>query len=845
MLRNALMILIVALLPVLVAGGAWADDGARLTRRTETGIKASKDRQVLTSTIWQPFYQEQDRVLFGEVRALGDNNDNFEGNIGLGYRQMAGGAIRGGYVYADHRVTALGSDIWQATIGGEYIKDKWEVRANAYLPFHAVNRFAVGDGAGPYVAGNGVYVRSAGEVIEEAQTGFDAEAGFHLPVFDDYVRDTRLYGGGYYFRGEYTPELLGARTRVEVDVNAWLRVGARAQYDEVRGTQYLAELTLRLPGVKASSASGLWARMSDSPERDVDVVTAAAVQAGAAVPVVDLSTGAPAHIIYVDNRADGSGDGSFEHPFNTLDTALAGAQAFDMVYVFTGDGTARGYDRGAVISAPNVTLYGQGDALYFDGTRFGAPASNQIYDYALLIPAGEHPLLSNTAGDGITVNADNAMIRGVQVDAALGDGLHINSGYTGTVVQNVRITGNDGAGIGILNSGANDMTLRVRDSVIAGNGGDGIIATQTNGGRIYVDLGYTDDYGFNDIYGNMGPDILADTGGVAVRAQGNYWGGGSLSNTAGVDAGLIDADLALTTPNCPECVAAVTGNFADDVNVIAGARTVSDQLAFGDFRGHRYIRVTGDGAPTFTHNGVDTGRNAVRVAAGDTIGVAMNAASTGLTTHMAAIDAGAAQTVYRNTTSILPNSLSNLIGWWDGRNAGVANTWLDQTGYGHDAVLSGVGDQMRVQNSFYLSALGHGFSVALVFDPADVNGSLFAYGDCGVTMASRCAAVAQGGTNDLTLRVDTNAGAGQMVAGPTVSDGTVHTMWLSALGDGTVNWSVDGAQTTGSYLAGGGFGNSAGLNFSRANYEVLLFNGAVDQADQNLLDAYFTGKWGI
>jgi hypothetical protein len=849
-----------------------------MTRRTETHLRYSKDRSLLGTEMWLPLLQEEDRVLYGDVRAVGDNNDNFEGNMGVGYRAMMGDQIFGGYGFFDRRVTALGSTVLQGTIGLEYIRDDWEVRSNAYLPFQSLARYQTNSVAGPYLAGNGIYVRGPGELIEEAQRGLDFEMGLRVPYATQFIDGARVYGGGYVFQGSETEGVAGLRARLEADVNKWVQIGARFQQDDQRGLQSFLDVTIRLPGAPSYRNQGLWSRLSDSPERDVDIIVGAKEISGAPELVIDLNSGNAAHILYVRNTASVGGDGTFEKPFTNLDDALASAQAHDLVYVFAGDGTSSGYDTSPTIITPDLTLHGAGAPLYFDATRFST-SDNVDYDFSMLLPAGDYPMIGGGTGRGVTIDADNVKLKGVQIDGANSDGVVINSGVTGTTLDNVRITGNNGAGLRVVQNGSNPMTLRVRDSVISGNL-VGVQVANSSGGALVVDMGTGTDFGVNDIYGNVISDVDSDTDGQVLSAQGNYWGGGALTHTAGPDVAAIDASVPVANAFCDECLV-TAGSFTDLINAVEGARVASNDIILAGFKGHRYINAQGAGSPELIINGVDTGLNVARVVAGDSVALQMTASSNGLSTLTATLTAANFTDDVAVRTRFLPNAFTGLIGWWDGRdidgdgdttdnpaNGAFISSWLDKTGNGHDATASGgvrptydngtivyddIDDQMNVGVTGYLAALTNSTSVAMVVGgaPTTAGAEILRYGSCTGLLSSRCFIIARDGTtNNAVLRLDTNAGNAQLSPSFALFDGMPHVLVTSVRADGTLDIYRDGVNVaSGSYATGSGFGGPYGLNFggpiNGGLSEALLINGALSNTDRGLMEDYLSDKWGL
>lgn len=424
-----------SLLPlvVLCSPPARAGDEA-LQPRIDTGLKLGTERSLGTIEAWVPLSQQTDRVIYGDVRVMKDSQDNAEGNLGLGYRQIVTAPITGQKVVAgahgwiDRRHTDQGSTFHQATLGTEMLGRDVDLRGNIYIPLNdeKIHETSNIGSSSPYLAGTGIYYDTGGRVIEEPQPGFDLELGYRVPVFEEQVDSIRIYGGGYHFSGDHTPDVTGWRTRVTADISSAVSVGARFQHDAERGSQGFLEATLRFPfgSKKTFARDSLRARLDESPERDIDIVAGSVVQdSGLRKPVLTSSTGSEQRVLHVDNTAAPGGDGSKERPFNLLKNAEAVLQAHDIIYLHAGDGTTTGQDQGVIINQPDVALIGSGVDFVYSGGKFttssGEDFSGQVIEAATTAPVIKNTEVNTTnfTGVGIFVTADRIQLSGIQFDA--------------------------------------------------------------------------------------------------------------------------------------------------------------------------------------------------------------------------------------------------------------------------------------------------------------------------------------------------------------------------------------------------------------------------------------------
>lgn len=431
-----------ALLGIVASFPAYAQQEISSVRpyqpRLETNIRAGTERTILMTEAWVPLAQELDRVLYGDVRLMGDDGDNREWNFGIGYRGLnaPGDAVLGVHGWFDRRRSTRGSVFHQVAGGVEYLSSDLDVRLNGYIPFNEEQRYTIAGGSTtPYLADTGIFYDTNGLLVEKPLHGFDVELSLPVKALENTFDSFRVSAGGFAFSGNDVETLRGVRLRAAADVTPDLQIGARFETDNQRGAQVFAEATLRFPfGSKASNRTlGLRSRLDESPERDIDVITSAkvavaATQRNAVTSAVD---GQEQRVFHVDNTAAAGGDGSLSNPFNTLAAANTAAdRAGDIIYLNRGDGTTAGQNQGVTLAHQGQALIGSGVDFVYDGTRFTA-GSGTNFSGTVLRTASIAPLLSNVApaSDAVRVTADDVLLTGFDVIGSTRDGVAIvNSG---------------------------------------------------------------------------------------------------------------------------------------------------------------------------------------------------------------------------------------------------------------------------------------------------------------------------------------------------------------------------------------------------------------------------------
>ncbi len=463
-----------------------ASDPVRFKPRVETGVKAGTQRFILQNEAWVPLVQDAGRrVLYTDIRFSADDNDGTEQNIGVGYRTLNGRAVHGVHGWLDRRTTENGSIFYQNTVGVEYLSDPLDLRVNGYIPLSGKRSYSTPNqgGQSPYLAGTGLFVDTQGQAVEEPQPGFDIEIGTRIPYLDDVFDNARAYATFYHFEGETSKDVTGTRARMTADINGRYQIGARYQHDDVRGSQGFLEMTMRFPAKKSHKKHGMHARLDESPERDIDIVTGSTIiDDGLRTPVINTQTKATQRILHVDNTVNAGGNGSVENPFSTLVEAETVQQAYDIIYVRGGNGTSAGMNTGINLYQRGVQLIGQAAPFYYDQGMF-TTQSGRGPASTLIAAAGARPVLSNTAGNGVTIAADDVRVTGVSVANATVAGI-VGTNVNNSQLSNLIIRNNGSAGIYIAADNGSVGDVSLSDIVSQNNVDRGIWVVALNNGTM-------------------------------------------------------------------------------------------------------------------------------------------------------------------------------------------------------------------------------------------------------------------------------------------------------------------------------------------------------------------------
>ncbi len=441
---------------------------AVLKGRVEGNIRAGNERSIYMTEMWVPIAQDVNSgsVLYGDLRIMGDNQENKEFNLGIGYRKMVesallGEGIIGVHTWLDRRITARGSKFNQTTLGLEWFSDDWDVKINGYLPINDRKRYVNTNPNAPGFVGTQLVAYTDQTTTEEALTGADLELGWRVHFLDNYTDSTRIYAGAYHFEGDKADRVSGWRTRLTSDITSDIQIGARFQKDDTRGSQGFLEATIRFPfGQKKSyQEHGLRARLDESPERDIDIVSGATQTDPGQAVALTASDGSALNVIHVDNSAGVGGDGSAGSPFDTLAAAQAAATTNDLIYVHYGDGTTTGMANGITIDDVGQKLIGSGTNLTASMLNLSIPDSiTNLNENSVLIAATQAPTITNGAGNGVDITASGVTLAGFTVTGASDNGIRASNNvqtWESLTIRDITSNNNSSDGIDIvLSSGA-------------------------------------------------------------------------------------------------------------------------------------------------------------------------------------------------------------------------------------------------------------------------------------------------------------------------------------------------------------------------------------------------------
>ncbi|MEC9489649.1 MAG: inverse autotransporter beta domain-containing protein [Halanaerobiales bacterium] len=334
---NLITILTISIL-LFFSANIFAEDLNRQTRLNFNGITG--DDFIGQAGVLYPFRNTEDSLWFTDFRYRMSEDNVDEWNLGLGYRKKidtAENTIAGIYTYKDRREEYDHYwDMW--TVGGEILTDQWDFRLNGYITDDD-QVLAPGSTAG----GSSFKVRpedqvlvytSGNEVYYKSMNGLDIELGKRFTETETIFKNIGIYAKLFRFFESDTPTITGRQIRIDKqfgdrDKITW-KIGAQWRDDNMRGSETEATFAVSIPfgegetaesEAEAGPAEIIEARMTEQPERDLDVVVGESVNEESSsveeVPVENPADGVEnVQVWYVTQDGSENPDGSKENPFS-------------------------------------------------------------------------------------------------------------------------------------------------------------------------------------------------------------------------------------------------------------------------------------------------------------------------------------------------------------------------------------------------------------------------------------------------------------------------------------------------------------------------------------------------
>ena len=548
--------------PAAVEPAASDFPDAALTVGFQTRDSETEGLGDLLIPVWNP---GGTGLLFVNPRTAITDDDEEEGNLGVGYRQLLPklDLILGVNAYYDYRdVDYAHYDQWG--VGFELLSTWLDARFNYYDPDD--DRYVVAsetetttsqsvqtrEGWGdPYGDDHEVKqdytltqiltttaTTKTYEQYEQPLGGYDWEIGLRLPIRCDAL-EARVFGGYYDFDRDFGDDAQGWKVRTELRVlSSFFIDGGLYENEDLTGSDWFAGARVSVPLDLAKIAQGrnpfggakdrlagaprdAAARLTDMVMRDPQIrLEQSKFIENKQLEQVETSSESRSDsqtyvllddVQFVDGDAPAGGNGRDSRPFNTIQDAANAVFGTRNVYVYNASGP---YNENVVL-LPDTTLWGSGNLIPgYGGRSFGS---------------GVRPVVDGLSlGPSITM-ADRTTVRGFRVQNTDMGGPDQMIIIPGLPTFNI-------ARAGIY--GANATDLAILDNVVRENE-VGVLLARTGDFNLTFEDNRIDDNEADgmDVWTAGGSTFAADVSDSAFRNNG---GAGLLLYAAGFGGALTE-----------------------------------------------------------------------------------------------------------------------------------------------------------------------------------------------------------------------------------------------------------------------------------------------------------------
>jgi len=476
--KKGINVVLFILLLMVVSCSVGAQDVTRSPRINFNGITG--DDFIGQAGLLYPFKNTEDSLWFTDFRYRMSSDDVDEWNLGLGYRKKLenyDNRLAGVYLFKDRRNEYDHNwDMW--TVGGEILTDQWDFRVNGYLTDDETIDAPQNDEI--IVKSQKLYYN---EGFLSSMNGIDFEVGKRFVDRDNWLKNVGVYLKLFSFFEDNADTIYGHQLRIDKqfgDLNktTW-KLGAKWRDDDTRGSDTEATFAVSIPFGKSSdneeiedektSSQIIEARMTEQPERDLDIVVAESDDPDLK-EAKNLDGSSLGDVIYVS--AEGTGDGgSKSNPTNIVELNTLSGEG-DIIIFMGDDGVI---DPSMSEEFTNYTLKNGQKLLSASGKLM--LSSEKMDKKTVFSPDVQQAVLSNsTTNSDVLVLADNTLVSGINFS----DGYNIISGSD--VAGKITITNNKfingSRAIYLNNSGTADLDAVIKDNIIGpenggsfGNGG--------------------------------------------------------------------------------------------------------------------------------------------------------------------------------------------------------------------------------------------------------------------------------------------------------------------------------------------------------------------------------------
>lgn len=421
-----------------------------------------------------PLYQSSQKMFYADIQFQESNTDAGVLSAGSGYRtQTQSNGIVGAYLFYDRERSASEAYYNVISPGVEYLTPRWQYRFNYYLPF-ARKTYQLQEGWADTM-GNSQLAQFSGHSeydqmqynYESTSYGADFTVGYRFQADDRFQINLSPYA----FDQTESNAILGANAQINFYSNDHTTLFVGDGYDNVNHNRIFVGISFTFGG--HNNDNSLDNLMQSPVYRNLDTNTTAN-----GLPVDDYTKYGPQeleadNIYFVNNTSSMNGDGTYENPYNNIDSVNDIEDTTAQIRV---EETGTTY-----ASNDTITLVGtQTIGGYTDNyTQLASGNNRPIIQSNGFVLEGVNSLshlqlLGNGDADSVgieihnTATLDDIIVGSTDSASYFQTGVKLTYGATGTITNSV-ITGYVPSGSGsVYGIDSNNATLTVNDSTING-----------------------------------------------------------------------------------------------------------------------------------------------------------------------------------------------------------------------------------------------------------------------------------------------------------------------------------------------------------------------------------------
>jgi len=363
-----------------------------------------------------PFIQDGNQILFSDLRGFIDNDGEFGGNFGAGYRFAGPGDMFmvGGSVWYDIDQTT-GELFHQGGINLEAGNEFITLSGNYYHPFGDDEEQFSSRAVNPHFEGNEILFDVQNK-FGEAMKGFDANLSVRVPGDFAEDRNLEILAGYYHFDGDIAEAVNGARVKVSGFLTETLSMHSTVTHDDMLGTKATIGIEWNFGSSSSNRPTGMDAQLQRYVDRNYNIIVDSRTETVRDVAAINPDTGLPYNVQHVIGGGGSTGDGTPLAPYGSVAEAQA-VSGTDIIYLHAGSVIEE-----SVFLQEGQYLLGGGSEHWLVDDQYGR------FRFPDEMSSTTTPIIRNSSGDAIVLE-NNTFVSGINIESPTGNGISSSTSW--------------------------------------------------------------------------------------------------------------------------------------------------------------------------------------------------------------------------------------------------------------------------------------------------------------------------------------------------------------------------------------------------------------------------------